>query len=45
MGGITPAEMNLLERDFIELVAFDFFVKPELFWAYHNRVAGYLAVV
>jgi hypothetical protein len=44
VGGITPTEMNLLERDFIDMVAFDFFVPPPLFWAYHDRIAGYLAI-
>jgi hypothetical protein len=44
VGGITKLEMNLLERDYLEMVNFDLFVSPGLFWSYHEKLITYSAV-
>jgi hypothetical protein len=36
LGGISKAEMNYMEYEFLSMINFDLFVKEELFFKYHN---------
>ena len=36
LGGISKAEMNFMEYEFLTMINFNLFVKEELFFKYHN---------
>ena len=36
LGGISKAELNYMEYEFLSMINFDLFVKEELFFKYHN---------
>jgi len=38
VGGITNAEVNLLERDFLQLINFRLYIAPLLFFRYRERL-------
>jgi len=38
VGGITNAEVNLLERDFLQLINFRLYISPLLFFRYRERL-------